>query len=371
MDVSGILDQQQERQCVPRPPRASLAPLAAELTSPHLPARRKAITVTKEIPVELDLGLLAVFDPNPIDLESYQCAPSPLPPRLLLLLRRPHLTLARNRTDKERSLLDHARDGIQLLVNELWSQKTRIVDDDVIADLPPIATGLPREKPVRPSALYVLRTAHPDFGGPSLTLCARPLARSCPSKRPRPSGRRSPRPRASRPRRRRTAWCTTRSVRSGCRAGATRARTRTRRSSGSTRCPTTPVRPPLSSPLEPFLGPQLTPVPPADPNFDPRAAAKQERKARSLKNESQRLQNLQRVAANAAQQVQASSARTSQRDARKQEIEHTLKASKKSTASLGKFDDKLKGEGREKNIKRKVRPVSPLPLVRSSPTSSC
>lgn len=159
MDVSGILDQQQERQCVPRPPRASLAPLAAELTSPHLPARRKAITVNKEIPVELDLGLLAVFDPNPIDLESYQCAPSPLPPRLLLL-RRPHLTLARNRTDKERSLLDHARDGIQLLVNELWSQKTRIVDDDVIADLPPIATGLPREKPVRPSALYVLRAAH-------------------------------------------------------------------------------------------------------------------------------------------------------------------------------------------------------------------
>lgn len=101
-----------------------------------------------------------------------------------------------------------------------------------------------------------------------------------------------------------------------------------------------------------------------DPNFDPRAAAKQERKARSLKNESQRLQNLQRVAANAAQQVQASTQRASQRDVRRQEIEHTLKASKKSTASLGKFDDKLKGEGREKNIKRKVG--GPLFLVVSS-----
>lgn len=31
-----------------------------------------------------------------------------------------------------------------------------------------------------------------------------------------------------------------------------------------------------------------------------------------------------------------------------------LKATKKSTASLGKFDDKLKGEGREKHVKRKV-----------------
>ena len=33
----------------------------------------KAITVNKEIPVEIDLGLLAVFDPNSIDLETYQC----------------------------------------------------------------------------------------------------------------------------------------------------------------------------------------------------------------------------------------------------------------------------------------------------------
>ncbi|GAA5841036.1 hypothetical protein JCM9279_001296 [Rhodotorula babjevae] len=248
MDVSGILDQQQERQ--------------------------KAITVSKEIPVELDLGLLAVFDPNPIDLESYQ-------------------------TDKERSLLDHARDGIQLLVNELWSQKTRIVDDDVIADLPPIATGLPREKPLPKQAPETKWQAFAKAKGIA--------------------------PKEKKDRmvydEERQEWVP---------RWGYKGKNKDKEEQWIHEVPNN-----------------------ADPNFDPRAAAKQERKARSLKNESQRLQNLQRVAANAAQQVQASSARTSQRDARKQEIEHTLKASKKSTASLGKFDDKLKGEGREKNIKRK------------------
>lgn len=96
-----------------------------------------------------------------------------------------------------------------------------------------------------------------------------------------------------------------------------------------------------------------------DPNFDPVAAARQERKARSLKNEGQRLQNLQRAATNAAKQTQDASAKNAQRDQRKREMEQVLKATKKSTASLGKFDDKLKGEGREKNVKRKVRSQGP------------
>jgi len=33
---------------------------------------RQAIAVQKELAVEFDLGLLACFDPNPIDQESYQ-----------------------------------------------------------------------------------------------------------------------------------------------------------------------------------------------------------------------------------------------------------------------------------------------------------
>lgn len=92
-----------------------------------------------------------------------------------------------------------------------------------------------------------------------------------------------------------------------------------------------------------------------DPNFDPVATARNERKARSLKNEGQRLQNLQRAAQQAAKQTQDSTAKNAQRDQRKREVEQVLKATKKSTASLGKFDDKLQGEGREKHVKRKVR----------------
>lgn len=44
----------------------------------------------------------------------------------------------------------NARDGIQLLVNQIWTRPTRVVDDGVVAELPPISTALPREKPVRP-----------------------------------------------------------------------------------------------------------------------------------------------------------------------------------------------------------------------------
>ncbi|BGP38764.1 Rhodanese-related sulfurtransferase [Rhodotorula kratochvilovae] len=248
MDVTGILEQQQERQ--------------------------NAITVNKEIPVEIDLGLLAVFDPNPIDLESYQ-------------------------TDKERSLLDHARDGIQLLVNELWSQNTRVVDDDVIASLPPIATALPREKPLPKLAPETKWQAFAKAKGIA--------------------------PKEKKDRmvydEERQEWV-----------------------------PRWGYKGKNKDKEEQWIHEVPNNV---DPNFDPRAAAKQERKSRSLKNESQRLQNLQRSAANAAQQTKDSAARSTQRDVRRSELERTLKSTKKSTASLGKFDDKLKGEGREKNIKRK------------------
>lgn len=53
------------------------------------------------------------------------------------------------RHDREQSLIMNARDGIQLLVNQIWSRPTRVVDDGVVAELPPISTALPREKPVR------------------------------------------------------------------------------------------------------------------------------------------------------------------------------------------------------------------------------
>ncbi|GAA6001968.1 hypothetical protein JCM10207_003016 [Rhodosporidiobolus poonsookiae] len=237
-------------------------------------AKQKAIAVSKDIPVEFDLGLLACFDPNPLDLEEYQ-------------------------TEKEQSLLSNARDGIQLLVNEIWSQPTRIVDDGVVADLPAIATGLPREKPLPRQAPMTKWQAFANAKGIA------------------------PKPKKDKLiyDEERQEWVP---------RWGYKGKNKDKEEQWIHEVPNN-----------------------ADPNFDPRAAARDERKAKSLKNEQQRLKNLQRAASNAAQQVQQSAARSTERDSRKRALENELKSSKKSTASLGQFDDKLKGEGREKNIKRK------------------
>ena len=64
---------------------------------------------------------------------------------------------------------------------------------------------------------------------------------------------------------------------------------------------------------------------------------------------------MQRAAANASTSTATASTNLAQREVRKKVIERELKITKTSTASLGKFDDKLKGEKKEKNVKRKVR----------------
>jgi len=65
---------------------------------------------------------------------------------------------------------------------------------------------------------------------------------------------------------------------------------------------------------------------------------------------------MQRAASNAATQASDKEKRNSARDQKKLDLERTLKSTKASTASVGKFDDKLKGEKKEKNVKRKVSP---------------
>lgn len=96
----------------------------------------------------------------------------------------------------------------------------------------------------------------------------------------------------------------------------------------------------------------------SDPEFDPVKNSKDERAARKNKNETQRLKNLQRAAVTAATQQQDTASRLSEREQRKRAIERELKVTKQATASLGKFDPKLRGEPeREKGIKRKVSAV--------------
>ncbi|BGP14707.1 hypothetical protein JCM10213_006213 [Rhodosporidiobolus nylandii] len=237
-------------------------------------AKAKAITVEKELPVEFDLGLLACFDPNPIDLESYQA-------------------------EKELTLLSNARDGIQLLVNEIWSQPTRIVDEGVVADLPPISTGLPREKPLpKPAPM----TKWQAFAA------AKGIA----------------------PKEKKDKMVYDEDKQEWVPRWGYKGKNKDKEQQWIHEVPNN-----------------------ADPNYDPVASARQDRKSAKLKNEQQRLKNLQRAASNAASQEQQKQARSGERDQRKMALDRELKTSKRSTASLGQFDDKLKGEGKEKNVKRK------------------
>lgn len=95
-----------------------------------------------------------------------------------------------------------------------------------------------------------------------------------------------------------------------------------------------------------------------DPNFDPVQASREERKARKLKNEGQRLKNLQRAAALEAPKATGPANMLAEREIRKKVIERELKITKTSTASMGKFDAQGKGEQKEKNVKRKVSTTS-------------
>ncbi|KAH9833669.1 ribosome biogenesis regulatory protein-domain-containing protein [Rhodofomes roseus] len=86
-------------------------------------AKQKAVTVEKEIPLEVDAGFLTVTDLNPIDAESYN-------------------------EDVEDYLKATARDGVQALVSALFSLPTTSSPDGPLAKLPPPTTQLPRAKPL-------------------------------------------------------------------------------------------------------------------------------------------------------------------------------------------------------------------------------
>ncbi|OXH43419.1 hypothetical protein J003_06487, partial [Cryptococcus neoformans] len=83
---------------------------------------------------------------------------------------------------------------------------------------------------------------------------------------------------------------------------------------------------------------------------DPGKTARGERKARIAKNTKQHSANL----ATAAASVSAARATAaSERAARKEELNRNMLISKTSTASLGKFDNKIDGEPKARGMKRK------------------
>ncbi|KIM25499.1 hypothetical protein M408DRAFT_74023 [Serendipita vermifera MAFF 305830] len=86
-------------------------------------SKGRSTEVNKDVPLVVDTGLLAVFDPNDIEPEEYSA-------------------------DQEAYLLSVARDGVQALVNALFSLPVQKTADGPLAILPSIETPLPRAKPL-------------------------------------------------------------------------------------------------------------------------------------------------------------------------------------------------------------------------------
>ena len=84
-------------------------------------AAAKSIQVVKEVPLNLDLGHLTVFDTNLIDVKTF-----------------------RSQTDQRLQQL--TRDNIQIFINNLWELDTERIEGSVIAKLPIAKTSLPRSK---------------------------------------------------------------------------------------------------------------------------------------------------------------------------------------------------------------------------------
>ncbi|CAE6371457.1 unnamed protein product [Rhizoctonia solani] len=90
-------------------------------------SKKKAVTVEKDIPIQVDVGLLSALDTNPIDAEAYRQNCS---------------------IDLESHLQAVARDGAQVILGALFGLPTQSSDDGPIATLPPPTTALPRTKPL-------------------------------------------------------------------------------------------------------------------------------------------------------------------------------------------------------------------------------
>ncbi|KAJ2248006.1 Rhodanese- sulfurtransferase, partial [Coemansia sp. RSA 454] len=187
-----------------------------------------------------------------------------------------------------------SREGAQLLVNELFSQPTTVDEDSVYAMLPKITTTLPREKPL-------------------------------PKEKPM------------------TRW------EKFAKLKGIESRKKSRLVFDET-----------SGEYRPRFGykgvnnddqkPWLIEVPGnADVNADMYQERRDEKKERIEK-------NTRRMTRNAEERM-AVERGLNPRDMRKRELQNALVMSKGSTASMGKFDEKLKGEPKVKGLKRKFDPL--------------
>ena len=113
----------------------------------------KTVEVEVPVPFEFDLGNLTAFDPNGLDERriKYETVPKF---SILLSIDLPYILLFRN--EKNKYLKDLARDGTQLLLNQIFALSTKSSTEGVFAELPEPTTVLPRAKPVRTRCHYLL-----------------------------------------------------------------------------------------------------------------------------------------------------------------------------------------------------------------------
>ncbi|KIK69808.1 hypothetical protein GYMLUDRAFT_34212 [Collybiopsis luxurians FD-317 M1] len=231
----------------------------------------KSTQIETDTPLEVDPGFLTVYDPNPIDPESYSA-------------------------DLESHLLSLARTGAQALLNSLFSLPIVSSPDGPLAQLPPPATHLPRAKPLpkpKPLTKWEMFAKAKGIQG------------------------------KSKEKRMKKVW--DEEKQEWVNSWGWKGKNKEKEEKWITEVP---------------MG--------ADIDYDPRKVARDERKARVAKNNKQQEANLAR-----AQKASASS----DREARKNELERTLATSRTSTASMGKFDRKLEGEKKLKGVKRKFDPT--------------
>ncbi|KAJ2453331.1 Rhodanese- sulfurtransferase [Coemansia sp. RSA 2336] len=191
-------------------------------------------------------------------------------------------------------LMELSREGAQMLVNELFSQPTSVDDDSVYAVLPKITTTLPREKPL-------------------------------PKEKPM------------------TRWEKFAKIKGI--ENRKKSRMVFDEEVGEWR------------PRYGYKGvnnddqkPWLIEVPGnADPYEDQYQVRRDEKKERVDKNKRRQARNMEERA--------ATERGLNPREMRKRELQHALVMSKGSTASMGKFDEKLKGEPKIKGVKRKFDPL--------------
>lgn len=106
-----------------------------------VPVANRPVTVERDIPVDYDLGNLALFDSNMLDVEA----------------------MKGDETAKESHLAARARDSAQLLINQILAQPVVTggrtggdsrTNDGVFVRLPDTIYQLPREKPVCTSKFF-------------------------------------------------------------------------------------------------------------------------------------------------------------------------------------------------------------------------